>query len=209
MLDDSELEDHLLRSKFEHQFMHLRKIILNGLSYFIVWQALDKEYEDGKQYMYQHKDFWWRYRGFFGPTRNALLWSTLMQLSKAFDTDPRTVSLNNLLIKARNNLAELAPFATQDSLEDIQVKILKNVELLQRLRKYRNQRIAHFDSELMENIELPPEEVNTLVEETKSIFNSLKFSHVGEYDKFDVIMEDVSIHTSEVISIMSTSDKHG
>ena len=49
----------------------------------------------------------------------------------------------------------------------------------------------------MEDIELPTEEVNTLVEETKSIFNSLKFSYVGEYDNFNDIMEDVSLHTSQ------------
>jgi len=197
------------RSKFEHQLFHLRKIIFDGISYFIVWQALNREYEDSKQYLHRNRGFWWRYRGFFAPARNALLWSTLMQLSKAFDTDPRTVSLNNLLIKARNNATELAHYATQDSLEDIQVKILNNVELLQRLRRYRNQRLVHFDSELMEDIELPTEEVNTLVEETKSIFNSLKFSYVGEYDNFNDIMENVSLHTSQVISIMSKSEKHG
>jgi len=197
------------RSKFEHQFIHLRKIILDGISYFIVWQALNREYEDSQQYLHKHQGLWWQYRGFFAPARNALLWSTLMQLSKAFDTDPRTVSLNNLLIKARNNTIELAPYATQDSLEDIQVKILNNVKLLHRLRRFRNQRLVHFDSELMEDIELPPEEINTLIEETKSIFNLLKFSYVGKYDNFSNIMEDVSLHTSQIISIMSTSEKHG
>ena len=197
------------RSKFEHQLFHIRKIILDGTSYFIVWQALNREYEDAKQYLHQNKGFWWRYSGFFAPARNALLWSTLMQLSKAFDKHPRTVSLNNLLVKARNNTTELAPYATQDSLEDIQVKIFNNIELLLRLRRYRNQRLVHFDSELMEDIELPPEEVNTLVEETKSIFNLLKFSCVGEYDNFNDIMENVSLHTSQVISIMTKSEKHG
>ena len=128
-----------------------------------------------------------------------------MQLAKAFDNDPRTVSLNNLLVNARNNPTELTPYATQDSLGDIQVKIFKNFELLQRLRQYRNKRLVHFDSELMENIELPPEEVNTLVDKTKLIFNSLKFSFEGKYDNFDDIMEDVTLHTSKVIGIMSKS----
>ena len=77
------------------------------------------------------------------------------------------------------------------------------------MRRYRNQRLVHFDSKLMENIELPSEEVNTLVEETKSIFNLLKFSCEGEYDNFNDIMENISLHTSQVISIMSKSDKLG
>ena len=191
------------RSKFENQLLDLRKYILDGVSYFTVWQGLNKEYEYSKQNLHNNKGWWWQYRGFFAPARNALLWSTLMQLSKAFDNNPRTVSLNNLLVKARNNPTELAPYATQESLEDIQVKILKNAELLQVLRRYRNQRLVHFDSELMEDIELPSEEVNTLVEETKSIFNSLKFSCDGKYDNFTEIMEDVCLHTSQVISIMN------
>ena len=117
--------------------------------------------------------------------------------------------MHNLLIKARNNPIELAPYATQDSLEDIQVRILENIELLNRLKRYRDKRLLHFDSTEMDNIELPSEDVNALVEETKSIFNALKFSHVGEHDRFDDIMVDVNIRTSQVIKLISSTDKHG
>ncbi len=208
-MERSEFEKMMERSKFENQFFHLRKIILDGISYFIVWQELTKEYEDSKQNLNQNKGWWWQYRGFFAPARNALLWSALMQLSKAFDKDTRTVSLNNLLVTARNNPTELTPYAMQDSLEDIQVMIFKNIELLHKLKRYRNRRLAHHDSKETENIELPLEEVKTLIEETKSIYNSLKFSCDGKYDNFDDIMEDVSLHTSQVVTIMRTSDKHG
>ena len=197
------------RSKYEHKLFHLRKIILDGVSYFIVWQGLTREYEDSIQYFHQHKGFWWQYRGFFAPARNALLWSTLMQLSKAFDRNPRTVSLVNLLIAARNNSKELAPYATQDGLADIQIRIYKNTELLQRLRRYRNQRLVHFDADLMDNIELPPGEVQTLTEETKSIYNSIKYSYEEKCDDFNDIMENVYLHTSQVINIMSETEKHG
>ena len=67
--------------------------------------------------------------------------------------------------------------------------------------------MAHFDSELTENIELPSEEVQTPVEETKSIFNSLKYSCEGKYDDFNDIMEDVHLHTSQVIGIMNETIK--
>ena len=196
-------------SKFEHKLFNLRKIILDGISYFIVWQGLTREYENSIQNLGQHTGFWWQYRGFFAPARNALLWSTLMQLSKAFDSNPRTVSLNNLLVTARNNPTELTPYSTQDGLADIQLRIYKNTELLQRLRRYRNQRLAHFDSELTDNIELLSEEVKTLIEETKSIYNSINFSCEGKYDDFDDIMENIYLHTSQVISIISERNTHG
>ena len=209
MLDDSELERHLLRSKFERQLSDLRKIILDGISYFIVWQALDREYEDAKQYLHQKKDFWWQYRGFFAPSRNALLWSTLMQLSKAYDKHRMTASLNNLIASARNNPKELASYSTQEGLVDIQVKMINNIKSLQRLINYRNKRLAHFDSQVMDNIELPTEEINSLVEETKSIFNLLKYASTGEYDDYSDIMRTISKHTSQVIGIMRKSEKRG
>ena len=131
-----------------------------------------------------------------------------MQLSKAFDNNPKTVSLRNLLVTARNN-PTLAPYATRDGIEDIQGKMAKNIELLQKLKRYRNKRLVHFESGLMDNIELPPEDVKTLTEETKSIYNSLKFSCDGEYDNFDDIMDSVHLHASQVISIMSEGEKHG
>ncbi len=91
------------RSNFQYQLSQLRKIILDCVSYFIVWESLDKEYgkylnSSSAKYLDYFspkgpEDLWWRYRGFFAPTRNALLWSALLQLSKAYDTDPRAVSL--------------------------------------------------------------------------------------------------------------------
>ena len=199
----------LEHSKFEHQLFQLRKIVLDAISYFIVWQGLTREYENSIQNLGQHTGFWWQYRGFFAPARNALLWSTLMQLSKVFDKDPRNVSVGKLLKIALENRKELAPYLTRSSLKAILNKIDNNTELLQRLRRYRNQRLAHFDADLMDNIELPAGDIQTLIEETKSIYNSIKFSYEGKYDDFDDIMENVYLHTSQVISIMSERDKHG
>lgn len=59
----------------------------------------------------------------------------------------------------------------------------------------------------MENIEIPADKVNILVEETKSIFNLLKYACEREVDNFDDIMGDVSVHTSQVIRIMREAGK--
>ena len=125
-----------------------------------------------------------------------------MQLSKAYDTDFRSISLNNCIVDARNNPAELAPYSTQDGLGNIQVRIAHNSTLLQKLRQYRNKRLVHYDSTEMENIEIPADEVNVLIEETKSIFNLLKHACEGYADDFEDIMADVSFHTSQVIATM-------
>ena len=61
----------------------------------------------------------------------------------------------------------------------------------------------------MENIELPYEEVQTLIKETTSIYNSIKYSYEGKYDDFDDIMETVYLHTKQLIRTVSEEDKHG
>ena len=138
-----------------------------------------------------------------------MLWSALIQLSKAFDRDTRNISFGKLLKIALENRKEFAPHATKSSLSAILDKIDNNTELLHRLRCYRNRRLAHHDADLMENIELPSEEVQTLIKETTSIYNSIKYSYEGKYDDFDDIMETVYLHTKQLISTVSEEDKHG
>ncbi len=206
------------RSNFQYQLSQLRKIILDCVSYFIVWESLDKEYgkylnSSSAKYLDYFspkgpEDLWWRYRGFLAPTRNALLWSALLQLSKAYDTDPRAVSLINLIANARNNPSELAPYATQDSLEVIQGKIAKNHGVLVKLRHYRNKRLAHYDSTETESIKIYVHQVTSLIKETKEIFNSLKYACQEESDNFDLIMEDVTNHTSQVIDTLKKVERH-
>ncbi len=190
------------RSQFDKQLFQLRRIILDGLSYFIVWQGLNTEF--GKVYnsLNKEKDFWWNYRGFLAPTRKALSGSALIQLTKAFDKDTRNISIRKTLKLILENKEELAPYASRDYLNSILIKINNNTELLKRLKRYRDKRLAHHDAGLTDDIEVPPEEVHTLIEETKSIFNSIKYSCEGEYDGFDDIMQDVKLHTSRVINVM-------
>ena len=83
--------------QFEKQLFQLKIIILDGLSYFIVWQGLNIEFEKGYNRPNKEKDCWWHYRGFLGPTRKALSGSALIQLSKVFDKDIRNISIRKVL----------------------------------------------------------------------------------------------------------------
>ena len=190
------------RYLFDRKRFQLRKTILDGLSYYIIWKALNDEYKSGIQNGSFKSDFSWRYRGFIAPSRNALLWSTLMQLSKAYDTHPRSISFISLLGIVRNNIDELAPYATQDELENIQARIYQNRNLIDRLRRYRNQRLVHLDSELTESMEFPAEQVHAMVDETKSILNKLSYSCEGKHEDYDEMMKDVQLHTAEILKII-------
>lgn len=124
--------------KYEHgnQLYQLRKIILDGISYFIVWQELNIEYQKGLKNLGQHKGFCWQYRGFFAPSRKALLNSALLELSKIYDEDNRTVNIRKLLKNVLNNKSDLAPYAKSDISKTILLTIDNVSELLERLRNY-------------------------------------------------------------------------
>jgi hypothetical protein len=132
-----------------------------------------------------------------------------MQFSKAYDSDPRNISIRRLLKSALENPEELAHHATRGSLATMLDRIDRNTELLEQLRQYRNRRLAHYDPNFQADIEFPSEGFDTIVEETKSIYNSIGSSYQGRSDDFDGIMGDVSLHTSRIITLISETERPG
>lgn len=143
-----------------------------------------------------------RYRALFLPARNALLWAALMQFAKVFDRDSRTVSLRNLLTTAKNDRKNLTPYATEESLLEIEQNIDASEGLLQRLKGYRDQRLAHHDATVTGNVSLLYGEVQKLVEEIKSMYNSLRLGHDRSTTAFEYLTREAEWHTSEVVRIM-------
>lgn len=193
------------QAQFFNRRIQLRKTILDGLSYYIVWKALNDEYERGWKQNTFKTDFSWRYRGFIAPCRKALLWSALMQLSKAYDQHQQNVNLYNILSEVLNNIDELAPHATRDDLENIQARITKNRELIDRLKRFRNRRLAHLDSSLTERMDFPSDQVDIMIEETKVILDQLTYACEGKHEDYSDMMEDVFQHTSEIIQMIEDS----
>ena len=181
--------------EFKHQLDELRDIISDGIAYFSAWKGLMVGDEDSAQSLN-------RYRGLFLPARNALLWSALMQFAKVFDRDPRTVSLRNLLTVAKNNKENLTPYATEDDLLDIEQKIDASETLLERLKGFRDQRLAHHDATVTGRVSLLFGEVERLIDEVKSMYNSLRRVHDRSTTAFDYLARKAERNTSEVVSIM-------
>lgn len=181
--------------EFRRQLDELRNIINDGVAYFSAWQGLMVEDKDSAQALN-------RYRALFLTARNALLWSAFMQFAKVFDRDPRTVSLRNLLTAAKNNQENLTPYATEENLLDIEQKIDASETLLERLKSFRDQRLAHHDATVTGKVSLLYGEVQKLVEEVKSMYNSLRRVHDRSTTAFDYTARKAEWHTSEVVRIM-------
>jgi hypothetical protein len=183
--------------EFTRRLNELGSIITFGIAYFIAWRGLMVEDDESAHALN-------RYRGFFLPTRDALLWMTFMQLSKVFDRDYRTVSLSVLLDAAKANRTALTPQATEENLNDIEKQINDNEKLLIRLKNLRDQRIAHHDAIASDDRRILFGEVQKLVEDIKSMYNDLSYWHNNAYTSFDMIARDAERDTSEVVQIMRT-----
>lgn len=184
------------RQEFKRQLDELGKVIISdGIAYFSAWRGLMVGEEDSAHALN-------RYRGLFLPARDALLKMTLMQFAKVFDRDPRTVSLRNLLSAVKKNRENLTPYATEENLRDIEQKVDASEGLLNRLKRYRDQRLAHHDAIIAGDTRLPYGEVRELVEEVKSMYNSLTKGHDGSVTSFEYLARQAKRHTAEVVRIM-------
>jgi len=181
--------------KFKRQLDELRTIITDGIAYFTVWRGLMVDDEVSAHALN-------RYRGMFLPARNALLWATLMQLAKVFGRHRGEVSLGNLLAAAKKDREHLTPHVTEEKLQEIEQQIEGNEDLLDRLRRFRDKRLAHHDSEIKGAINLQYGEIRQLIEEIQSMYNSLRKGHDRNLTSYKFLVSEGKTHTSGVVAVM-------
>ena len=181
--------------EFKRQLDELRNIIADGIGYFSAWHAIANLDENSAKALN-------RYRGFFKPVQVSLNNMALLQFSKIFDPDSRTISLRNLLSAVEENRQLLTPHAEEDDLQSIERLIDSNEELLSHLKGFRDQRLAHHDKVISSDTSLPFGKVKQLIEDVKAIYNSLCRGHERSTTSFDRISRDAEWHTTEVIRIM-------
>ncbi len=111
-------------------------------------------------------------------------------------------NLNSWLDAAKKNRENLTPYATEENLRHIEEKIDASEGLLDRLKRLRDQRIAHHDAIPAGDVSLLYGEVRKLVEEIKSVYNSLTSGHEKSVTHFEYLAREAERHTSEVVRLM-------
>lgn len=183
------------RQEFKQRLDDLRNIITEGITCFSAWYRL-ANLDNNTAHALN------RYRAFFLPVRASLNHIALLQFAKVFDKDSRTASLPSLLSVARNNPKLLLPHAEAHDLHHLEQKIENNKELLEHLKNYRDQRIAHHDSVIERDTSLPFGKVKQLIDDVIEMYNLLSKWHERSTTSFDFISHETDRHTSEVIQIM-------
>ncbi len=183
------------RKEFNRQIIELRQVIADAIVYLTGWQGLMVQDDDSAQALN-------RYRGLFLTARNAMQWSALMQLAIIFDKDTRTISLRNLLIAAQSNPNDLTPNITDEDLTSIEHQIEEKEPILENLKRFRDQRLAHWDANVTGDVKLLLGDIKRLLEDTISMYSILLRGHEGSSVNYDRLIRTTEWHTSKIVSIM-------
>ena len=100
------------REEFGKQIGELRKNIAEARGFYTVWLAIWPTEEA--------VDTLNRWIGFFGPIIKALNGMTMLQCTKMFDRDRRTVSFPNLLREAKKGPGSLVPHLSENGLDRLE-----------------------------------------------------------------------------------------
>ena len=186
------LEDGM--EEFKRKLDELGTIIGDGIAYFAAWFGLATDNDETAHALK-------RYDGFFVAAGNALLWMALIQLNKVFDSDKRTVSMRNLLTQLKEDRA-LVPELTDDNLLVIEEKLDGSEEVWERLKRFRDQRLAHHDSTVTGDTAVLIGEINKLIDDIKEMYNAICRGHNRECTAFESIARDAERHTGQVVQLV-------
>jgi hypothetical protein len=126
----------------------------------------------------------------------------LLQFAKIFDRDYRTVSLRNLLSTARSNPTLFVPYAKKDDLQNLEKQIDSNEKVLEHIKSYRDQRLAHYDQKILKKTSMTFGQFSNLVSDVKDMYVSLNKWHEQVIPSFDFMSRETERHTSDVKRIM-------
>jgi len=121
-----------------------------------------------------------RYVGFFRPTIDAHIAQFFIKVANVTGTDQRLPSLYRLF-KMIEEHADLAPNV---NIKTLRSRLKAQRQLLERVRKFRDTRIAHFDTTIKPDAVLFGES-RSLLQELEDVFNEIRIAHKGRRKAFD------------------------
>jgi len=187
----------MTHDEFRDRLDKLNEVLLDALTHYAVWLGLWPSQEN--------VDMLNQFSGFFFPVRRALLSITLLQCAKLFDTDPRTISLTNLLKEAKRAPDELVPYAESGALERMSRQIAEVKRVRRNLTRMRNQEIAHLDANPKGGKTPLLGEMDDFIEMIQSVFNGLALANDRRGFHWSHLQSSGVTDTMDVLRILKES----
>ena len=189
-------------AEFVKRLDQLLDIITDGLMYYVAWINIRLPDADKVTWtLDEQNEARDRFRRFFRPVGSALNSMALIQFAKAFDRDPRTASLTNLLDAAQRT-PSLVPNRTAADLAAVSSQIKQSERIIKKLKRVRNQSLTHADASPKPVAGLLKRDFDNLIEHTKSAFEYLWSGHKRAGISWNPLVQEVSRDTGEVMGIL-------
>ena len=177
------------------------KEIVIGLLYYAAW---------ARMYWHEDKDSWSldeqnKALGSFGefltPVASALNGMALMQFAKVLDKNARTASLATLLDAAQQE-PSLVPHRTPSDLAAISKQLNQSKRTIARLRRLRNQKLAHADANPSPVTGLLKRDFDRLIDDIKSAFDCLSVGRGDPRIAWDIPVKPVFLQGGELMRVL-------
>lgn len=153
-------------TEFKLLLDEVRKQLLDGQIHFDIWEQLWPTEENVHVLN--------AFRGFFLPTRNAHLDRFFIKVSNVVSNRATSPSFYRLL-----NMLSVAPsLAPGIDIRALRSRLKKQKGLLERIRRYRNKRAAHWDMDVSEPLgPVQLGESRQMLRELEELFNEINRAH--------------------------------
>ena len=190
----------MTRQAFSWRMHELGGLVTEAVTYFSAWEALHNADTESVVVLTQ-------YRGHFEPARAGLQLVAVLHVAKLFDKNKRTISIPNLIRAAKLDRPALVPHLDDVTLAEIERRLGAHAPVLRRLKRLRDQRLAHYDAAPKGSRRLTPEELADLVEDVKWIWNELDIGHRQNVTVFDGLEMDAQRHTAALIDALRAAHR--
>lgn len=188
--------------EFRKRLDRLHEVLFRGLLYYTVWKEL-LLYDPSKVAwsLQEQNKVLGRFLGFFTPVALALHDMALMEFAKMFDTNRRTASLVNLLSAAQQD-PSLIPRARTGDVAKVSAQLHQNQPILTRLKRMRNQQLAHVYLQPVSVGPMRNTELDKLADDLKSAFSFLSTAHDGGVVSWEYPLQTADRGAREILRVL-------
>jgi hypothetical protein len=188
--------------EFRKRLDRLHEVLIRGLAYYTVWKNLALHDPSKVSWSLEEQNkVLARFPAFITPVAQALLDMAFMEFAKVFDTKRRTASLVNLLDAAQQD-PSLIPGASAGHMDNLFAQLQQSEPMLTRLKRKRNQQLAHVYLQPVPVGPIRNAEFDKLVDDVKSAFNSLSTAHDGRVVSWEYSLQTADRGTREILRIL-------
>lgn len=188
--------------EFKRHLELLQEVIMSGLSFYTVWNKLRLHDQNAVTWSLERQNqVLGRWGGFFSPVGIGLQRMAMLEFAKVLDADTRTVSLPNLLRRARSD-STLVPNARPNDLAEIDDRLRKAKATRRTIMKLRNQRLAHADATPETLPPLMSQEMESLIEDIRFVFNRLSVAHDNSSYSWDHALKSSERDTTAILRLL-------